>query len=87
VAEWEIICDGRAVGRTSIKALVGAGHLHGRQLLYPHGVGNRSSTRVGGGAHVVRLGPRANRGGDLSCEAETCRAGPSSGELVGDAAN
>jgi hypothetical protein len=27
------------------------------------------------------------RGGDFSCEAETCRGGPSSGELVGDAAN
>jgi hypothetical protein len=27
------------------------------------------------------------RGGDLSCEAETCRRDPSSGELVGDAAN
>jgi hypothetical protein len=27
------------------------------------------------------------RGGDLSCEAETCRGGPSSGELVESAAN
>jgi hypothetical protein len=27
------------------------------------------------------------RGGDFSCEAETCRGGPSSGELVRDAAN
>jgi hypothetical protein len=27
------------------------------------------------------------RGGDLSCEAETCRGGPSSGELVRDAAS
>jgi hypothetical protein len=27
------------------------------------------------------------RGGDLSCEAETCRGDPSGGELVGDAAN
>jgi hypothetical protein len=27
------------------------------------------------------------RGGDLSCEAETCHGGPSSGELVGDEAN
>jgi hypothetical protein len=61
---------------------------------------NRSSTRVGGGARAVRLGPHASRGrtsrarqrlvvrrGDLSCEAETCRGGPSSGELVGDATN
>jgi hypothetical protein len=24
---------------------------------------------------------------DFSCEAETCRGGPSSGEMVGDAAN
>jgi hypothetical protein len=27
------------------------------------------------------------RGGDFSCEAETCRGDPSCGELVGDAAN
>jgi hypothetical protein len=27
------------------------------------------------------------RGGDLSCEAKTSRGDPSSGELVGDAAN
>jgi hypothetical protein len=27
------------------------------------------------------------RGGDLSCEAETCRGDPSSEELAGDAAN
>jgi hypothetical protein len=27
------------------------------------------------------------RGGDLSCEAETCRGDPSCRELVGDAAN
>jgi hypothetical protein len=27
------------------------------------------------------------RGGGFSCEAETCRGGPPSGELVGDAAN
>jgi hypothetical protein len=27
------------------------------------------------------------RGGDLSCEAETCRGDPSCTELVGDAAN
>jgi hypothetical protein len=50
-------------------------------------MGNRSSTRVDGGARVVRLGPRASRGrtcrerrrlvvqgGDFSCKAETCRA-------------
>jgi hypothetical protein len=27
------------------------------------------------------------RGGDFSCEVETCHEGPSSGELVGDASN
>jgi hypothetical protein len=27
------------------------------------------------------------RGGDFSCEAETCRGGSSSGKLVGDAAS
>jgi hypothetical protein len=48
----------------------------------------------------VSLDPRASRGqtcrarrrilvrgGDLSCETETSRGGPFSGELVGDAAN
>jgi hypothetical protein len=45
-------------------------------------------------ARVVCSGPRTSRrrgvvvrGGDLSCEAETCRGDPSSGELVGDAAD
>jgi hypothetical protein len=38
-------------------------------------------THVPAGAGLVVCG------GDLSCEAETCRGGPSSGELVGDAAN
>jgi hypothetical protein len=51
-------------------------------------------------AFVVHLGPCASRrqtcrarrrlvmrGGDLSCEAETCREEPSSGELVRDATN
>jgi hypothetical protein len=50
-------------------------------------------------AFAVRLGPRASWsracrvrqrlvcGGDLSCEAETCRGDPSSGELVGDVTN
>jgi hypothetical protein len=59
----------------------------------------RSSARVGGDAHAVRLGPHTSRdwtfrarrrlvtGLDLSCEAETCRRGSSSGKLVGDAAN
>jgi hypothetical protein len=71
--------------------------LHGRQLLYLHGVGNRplhaSVVVLTPRACVVRLGPRASgagllvRGGDLSCEAETCRGDPSGGELVGDAAN
>jgi hypothetical protein len=49
-------------------------------------------------ASVVMLAPRVwayasvgnelvVRGGDLSCEVETCHGGTSSGELVGDAAN
>jgi hypothetical protein len=37
-------------------------------------------------AHVPAGAGLLMRGGDLSCEAETCRGGPSSGELVGDAA-
>jgi hypothetical protein len=72
--------------------------LHGRQLLYLYGMENRSPTRVGGGARALGLcrlswahapvGARlVVRGGDFSCEAETCRRDPSSGELVGDAAN
>jgi hypothetical protein len=68
--------------------------LHGRQLLYLHDMGNRSPTRVGGGACAAQHGPRTSRsrrvvvrGGDLSCEEETCRGDPSCRELVGDAAN
>jgi hypothetical protein len=45
-------------------------------------------------AHITCHGPRTSRsrrvvvrGGDLSCEAETCRGDPSCRELVGDAAN
>jgi hypothetical protein len=38
-------------------------------------------------AHVSVGDGLVVRGGDFSCEAETCRGGPSSGELVGDAAN
>jgi hypothetical protein len=47
--------------------------------------------RVGGGARAVgfrcAFGPTRQLEPDLSCEAETCCGGPSSGELVGDAAN
>jgi hypothetical protein len=39
--------------QTRPKALVGVSCLHGRQLLYLHGVGNLSSTRVGDGARAV----------------------------------
>jgi hypothetical protein len=48
--------------------------------LYLHDVGNRSPTRVGGGARVVCHGLRTSqsrgeveRGEDFSCEAETSR--------------
>jgi hypothetical protein len=44
-------------------------------------------------ARATRHGPRTSRsrrvvvrGGDLSCEEETCRGDPTRGELVGDAA-
>jgi hypothetical protein len=60
----------------------------------------RSSTRVGGGARTVHLGPRTSRdrtcrarrrlvvrGGDSSCEVETFLGGSSSGKLVRDPAN
>jgi hypothetical protein len=36
-------------------------------------------------ACAVRLGPTHQLGPDLSCEEETSRGDPSSGELVGDA--
>jgi hypothetical protein len=57
-----------------IKALAGAGRLHGRQLLFPCDVEIRSSPRIGSAAQVVRLGPHTSRSLDLSCEVETCRA-------------
>jgi hypothetical protein len=60
-------CDGRVAGQTNIKALSGAGHLHGRQLLFLHVVEIRSSARVGGKAHAVRLGPRTSQ--DRTCRA------------------
>jgi hypothetical protein len=48
--------------------------LHGRQLLYLHGVGNRSSPRVGGGACALGFccvsGPTRQSELNLSCEAE-----------------
>jgi hypothetical protein len=82
--------------QTCIKALAGAGCLHGRQLLSPRDVEIRPFVRVSGGARVVRLCPAYYSEPDLSCEVETCRvrrrlvmaeteAGSSSGKLVGDA--
>jgi hypothetical protein len=63
------------------------GRLHGRQLLYLHGVGNRSPC-----TSVVVLVPCAVAHAPVgvegrSCEAETCRGDPSCRELVGDVAN
>jgi hypothetical protein len=43
--------------RPAFKALVGAGRLHGCQLLSSCDVEIRSFVRVGGDARVVRLGP------------------------------
>jgi hypothetical protein len=60
--------------RLAFKVRVGAGRLHGRQLLFPRGVEIRSSPRIGSTARVVRRGPRTSRSLNLSCEAETCRA-------------
>jgi hypothetical protein len=65
-----VIC---AACQTCIKALAGAGRLHGRQLLFPRDVEIRSSPRIGSAARVVCPGPRTGRSVDLSCEAETCR--------------
>jgi hypothetical protein len=58
--------------RLALRLLPGAGRLHGRQLLSPHDVEIRFSSRIGSVARVVRLGPRTSRSLDLSCEAETC---------------
>jgi hypothetical protein len=80
-------CDGRVFGRASIKTLGGAGRLHGRQLLHLYDVEIRSSARVGGAARACASGPTHQSGLDLSCEAETCRGGSSSGKLAGDAAD
>jgi hypothetical protein len=62
--------------------------------LYLSWRGESFPARVGGGARAVRHGPRTSRsrrvvvrGGDLSCEAETCRGDPSCRELVEEAAN
>jgi hypothetical protein len=65
--------------------------LHGRQLLYLQGVGNRpphaSVVVLAPWARAVRPRPTHQSEPDLTCESETCRGDPSSGELVGDAAN
>jgi hypothetical protein len=63
--------------RPALRLLSGVSCLHGRQLLCLHGVGNHSSTRVGGGARTVGFrcapGPTRQLEPGLSCEAETCR--------------
>jgi hypothetical protein len=60
-----------------IKALAGAGCLHGRQLLFPRDVEIRSFMRVGGDARAARLGPRTSR-------SRTCRARRRLVPLVGN---
>jgi hypothetical protein len=65
--------------------------------LFPRDVEIHSPVRVGGDARAVRPGPRTSqsqtprarwrlvmRGGDLSCEAETCRARRRRVPLVGN---
>jgi hypothetical protein len=76
--------------RFAFKAHAGAGRLHGRQLSSPYDVEIRFPACAGGLARAVCMGPRTSqrrrlvvRGGDLSCEAETCHARR---RLVGDAA-
>jgi hypothetical protein len=53
--------------RFAFKAAARAGHLHGRQLSFPHDVEIRFPACVGGLARVVCLGPRTSR-------SRTCRA-------------
>jgi hypothetical protein len=76
--------------RFAFKAPARAGHLHGRQLSSPYDVEIRFPARAGDLARAVCLGPCTSqrrrlvmRGGDLWCEAETCRGRR---RLVGDAA-
>jgi hypothetical protein len=67
----------RAAGQVSIKALVGVSYLHGCQLVYFHGVGNRFPTRVSGGARALgsrRVSWPTHQSGWRLCEAETSRA-------------
>jgi hypothetical protein len=66
--------------RFAFTAPAGVGRLHGRQLSSPYDVEIRFPACAGGLARAVCLGPRTSRrrrlvvrGGDLSCEAETCR--------------
>jgi hypothetical protein len=63
----------------ALRLLSGVSCLHGRQLVYFHGTGNRSATRVGGGAHALSSRARVMAhvpvgAGGRSCEAETSRA-------------
>jgi hypothetical protein len=80
--------DGMAVrlSKPALRLLAGPAARVGRHLVCLHGAGNRSPTRRGGdvrvkGSHrVSRPTPQSEsgkltRGGDLSCEAETCRRG------------
>jgi hypothetical protein len=78
---------GDVMVRPALRLLAGAGRLHGRQLLHLYDVEIRSSARVGGAARACASGPTHQSGLDLSCEAETCRGGSSSGKLAGDAAD
>jgi hypothetical protein len=75
--------DGMVVqpGRPALRLLSGPAVCMGRQMVRLHGAGNRSPTRRGGGVRATCHGPRPSRsrgeltrGGDLSCEAESCRA-------------
>jgi hypothetical protein len=79
--------DGMAVqlGKPALRLLSGPAACMGRQLVYLHGAGNRSPRAVvemsAARGRAACRGPRPSRsrgrlarGGELSCEAETCRA-------------
>jgi hypothetical protein len=86
--------DGMAVQpvRPTLRLLSGPSACMGRQLVPLHGVGNRSPTHRGGGAHAsashrVSCPTPQSESGGARARRRLVVGEPSCGELVGDAAN